>query len=150
MEAAKGKTILGIITAVLAYLKGSFNELLVVLAILMIFDYILGTTLALMSGSFTREKGIRGAVKKAGYMFLVTIGFLLDFTITFLADSTGLVLNTGGMFGYAITCYLIGTEGLSCLKCMGELGLPIPDFLLRGFGMLKDSAENPNKKDKSL
>lgn len=141
-NAIETKTAIGAITAVFGYLSGCLNELLVVLAILMVFDYILGTVAGLLTEGFNKEKGIKGIIKKIGYLFLVTLGFLVDFTLSFIGKSAGGNINTNGMFGYAVTCYLIGTEGLSCLKALNILGLPVPEFLSKAFGGIKDSAES--------
>ena len=135
------KSIIAVIAGVLSYLKGSFNELLVVLAILMVCDYISGVTAALSQGTFSVAKGLRGAVKKAFYLFLVLIGFLIDYSISYLATEAGLTIVTNGAFGIAITCYLIGTEGLSVVKCLVWLGLPVPDFVAKAFGKIRDRSD---------
>ena len=143
------KTIIGAVVIVIAYLCKSFNELLVVLGFIIISDYILGTMTALIKGQWSYKKGIAGAIKKLGCIFLVMIAFLLDLTITYLTDTVGLSLPLHGIFGLAITCYLIGTEGLSCLRTLAVLGLPIPSMMKKAFGLLSDTAVNLEKRQKN-
>ncbi len=146
MEQTAAKPLFAAVLGVLAYLRGALNELFVVLALLMLADYAIGVAGALVQGEFTVRRGISGAVKKACYLILVAIGFLLDYAVHVIASGTGIVLETNGMFGYTILCYLIGTEGLSCLRGLSRMGVRIPAFFLKGFGMLKTAAQ-PEEED---
>lgn len=141
METGAAKSLFAVVLGVFAYLRGALNELLVVLAMFMLADYIIGVTSALLQGAFTVRKGISGAVKKACYLLLVLIGFLLDYAIGYIGAHTGIQIETSGMFGYTIMCYLIGTEGLSCLRGLGRMGLRVPKFFLKGFGLLQSAAD---------
>ncbi len=135
------KSVIGTLAYVSGYIKGSFNELLVVLAIFIVCDYISGTVLALSKGEFSVRKGLLGAVKKLFYIFLVLMGFLIDMLVTTAGARLGLSLVTNGAFGLAINCYLIGTEGLSILESLVALGLPVPDFLKKALGIIKENGE---------
>jgi len=137
-ESTVTKGFIGSIVAVGAYLANCITSILVVLAILLIMDYIAGVTLALMQGCFDAKKGVQGAIKKLFYIFLVLLGFLLDFVITTASQDAGLSFSTGGFFGIAVTVYLIGNEGLSILESLVGIGLPVPPFLAKAFGYMKD------------
>lgn len=136
------KSVIGTIAYVAGYIKGSFNELLVILAIFMVCDYISGTVLALTRGEFSVKKGLLGATKKLFYIFLVLMGFLLDLLVSVTGEKLGLSIETMGALGMAINCYLIGTEGLSILESLVTMGLPVPDFLKKALGIIKDKAED--------
>ncbi len=140
-ETATAKSLFAVVLGVLAYLRGALNELLVVLAMFMLADYLIGVTGALMQGEFSVRRGVTGAVKKACYLVLVVIGFLLDYAISSVGIHTGIQIETSGMFGYTIMCYLIGTEGLSCLRGLGRMGVRVPNFFLKGFGLLQSAAD---------
>lgn len=135
------KSVIGMFMCVLSYLRGEFNELLVVLAVFIVCDYICGVTLALVKGSFSVRKGMLGAVKKLFYIFLVLMGFMIDLLVATAGNELGLTIATNGAFGMAINCYLIGTEGLSVVESLAELGLPIPEFMKKALGIIKDSGE---------
>ena len=141
------KSIIATIAYVSGYIKGSFNELLVVLAIFMVCDYISGTALALTKGEFSVKKGLLGAMKKLLYLFLVLMGFLVDLLITSAGARLGLSLATNGAFGLAINCYLIGTEGLSIIESLVAIGLPVPKFMKKAMGIIKETGENFNLDD---
>lgn len=136
------KSGIGLIAGVFAYLRGEINELLVVLAVFMVCDYVSGTVLALAQGKFSVKKGMLGAVKKLFYLFLVLMGFMIDFLLVKAGAQLGLSISTRGAFGMAINCYLIGTEGLSVIESLAALGLPIPKFLKKALGLIRDGAEN--------
>ncbi len=138
------KSFIGLFAGVFAYLQGAVNEMFAVLAILMVCDYVSGATAAMMEGSFSVKKGVVGAIKKSGYLLLIVVCFLLDYCINYMGLAIGMNLETNGMFGYAITCYLIGTEGLSCLKCLTKMGLPVPAYLQQAFGIIKQKGEGEN------
>lgn len=135
------KGYVGTFIGVFGYLAGSFNSLFVVLGLLMIIDYITGTTVAIRKKDFNREKGVWGAVKKLFYIFIVMVGFLADYTITYLSAQMGLTFTTGGLLGIAVTLYLIGNEGLSIIQNWVALDLPVPPFLKSMFGYIKDHSE---------
>ncbi len=136
------KSVLGTVFGVLGYIKGSFNELLVVLAIFIVCDYISGTVLALTKGEFSVKTGMKGALKKLFYIFLVLMGFLIDLMVSSVGLRLGFALATNGAFGMAITCYLVGTEGLSILESLAYLGLPVPGFMKKALGIIKETGEN--------
>ena len=139
-ENATTKGLVGAIVGVVAYLANRIDAVLVVLAIFLILDYIAGVTLALLQGKFDKKKGVQGAIKKLFYIVLVLIGFLLDFVISTVAQDAGLAFTTGGVLGLAVTLYLIGNEGLSILESLVGIGLPVPPFLQKAFGYVKDGS----------
>jgi len=132
------KGIIGAVMGVIAYLANCINAVLVVLAIFLVLDYIAGVTLALMQGEFDKRKGVQGAIKKLFYIVLVLLGFLLDFVVFTVSQDAGLAFSTGGFLGVAVTLYLIGNEGLSILESLVGMGLPVPPFLQKAFGYVKD------------
>lgn len=136
------KGTIGAVTGVFAYLVGCMSELVVALVILMIFDYITGVMAAFARKDLASWKGVIGIFKKVSFMLLVTLGFLLDFIISYLVqEKAGATFSTGGIFGIATTLWLIGTEGMSIIENLGAIGVPIPKFLRPAFSKLKNQAE---------
>ncbi len=140
MENAATKGAMGVVAGVFGYLCDSFNALLVVLGILMIVDYLTGVTVSLKKGTFDKNMGIWGAVKKLFYVLIVLLGFLADYTISDIAARAGIDFSTQGLLGIAVTLYLIGNEGLSITENWVILGLPSPTFLTKAFGFMKDQS----------
>ena len=152
MDTYISKGILGSILCVATYLINCVNEILIVLSILVIIDYLLGIiTKAILPGNWDKKISVRGAVKKIGYMICVLVSFLVDYVIMWLTNQCGIKFNTGGLFGVAVTCYFIGTEGLSILSHLHILGVPDIPFLSNAFTKLRDelsnSIDNTNKEE---
>ena len=141
MKAIEAKGLFAVLASVGGYLLNCLSEIIIILAVLMVIDFILGVSEALLDGGWKKGKGIRGVVKKIGYIVCVASGFLLDYVILWLAEKAGVNFSTGGFFGIAVTCYLIGTEGLSIFGHLVALGVPVPPFLKKGFGKLMDTSE---------
>lgn len=134
------KGVIGIASVVLGYLYDSLNVLLVVLAMLMIVDYLTGMIAAFKTKTFNADVGRWGAVKKLCFAFLVLMGFLIDFVILYLSKQAGIELSFKALFGIAVTAYLIGTEGFSACQNLIVIGIPVPEFLLSAFGLIKDQS----------
>ena len=143
-EGSKG--IIAACTGVLCYLYNCINEVLVVLAILMILDFLTGVVLAIKEHKWDKAVGVWGFIKKTMYIVTIMLGFLSDYTITSLAGQAGINFSTKGYLGIAVVLYLIGNEGLSLTKNLIALGCPAPPFLAKSFGLLKNTAESIDKK----
>lgn len=126
---AFGKGIFGALIAVFSFLYGCVTEIIIVLAILMIFDYITGVLVAKKLNKYNANKGFWGAIKKLSYIMVIVTGYLTDITINAFATMIGISFNTFGALGFSVVFYLIGNEGLSLYENWTKLGLPVPKFL---------------------
>jgi phage-related holin len=73
------------------------------------------------------------------------MGILLDALATYMGKYANETFTTKGMFGLAVTCWFIGTEGISALKNFKEWKVAIPPFLKKAFGKVKKSANTLGK-----
>ena len=135
------------VTGVIAYLVGCLNELVIILVLLMILDYVTGVIAAYFKKELSSWRGLRGILKKFSFMLLVILGFLIDFVAMHLMEKTGVQFDTHGIFGIATTCWLIGNEGLSILENTAIIGLPIPPFLKPALAKLKNQVEEMGDKN---
>lgn len=136
------KTLMGLVAGVFGYLAGRMTELIIVLAIMIILDYILGIVAGLKTKGFNSKTALWGTVKKLCYGILVMLGFLIDFVIKFAAENAGVAIPISGVFGFAVIIYLIGTEGFSCIQNLLLIGVNVPAFIEKAFGLLRDTAGN--------
>lgn len=136
------KTFLGALTYIFTFLTQSINEVFVVLAILMIFDYIMGVIRAIRNKSFNYDVGIWGVIKKLLYVMIIATGYLADFLVNYLVNKLGLNFKTYGSLGFVIVFYLIGNEGISLYKHWIFLGLPVPSIFLYVFKNFKSIAKD--------
>ena len=134
------KTILGLITAVMAYFWNRITEIMIILFIVLIVDYITGVVQGLLNGGFSWEKAWKGIVKKVMYAPVMLIGFIGDYIIMYVAQQINVDLGFSGVIGLAACIYLIGTEGFSIIQNLLLIGVPAPEFLQKVFGLMRDSA----------
>ncbi len=140
-ESVATKGFFGVIAGVFGYLAGCLNEIVIILAILVIMDYILGIAAVIMQGKqFDAKLALKGAFKKALYAFVIVLGYLGDYLIHYVSEGFGVVIPVRAILGIAVTLYLIGTEGFSICKNLILVGVPVPDWLLKFFGLVRDEA----------
>lgn len=142
-----GKGIFGALIAVFSFLYGCVSEMIIVLAILIIFDWITGVLVAKRNNTFNSKKGIWGAVRKLSYLMIIVTGYLSDISINAFAAMIGLDFNTYGALGFAVVFYLIGNEGVSLFENWTKLGLPVPLFLSKLFVNFKILSNTMVKKN---
>ena len=134
------KTLIASCTGVLLYLYNSVTEIIVILVLLMLADYITGLAVAFKQGCFHPSEGVWGAIKKSMYSIVIMCGFLADFIVNYLSKSISLPFQSAGLIGLAVTLYLIANEGLSIFRNLIVVGVPVPPILMKVFGYLKDEA----------
>lgn len=140
-ESTMTKGFIAVIAGVFGYLAGCINEMVIILAMLVIMDYILGIAAVFMQEKqFDGNLALKGAFKKALYAFVIVLGYLGDYLLHYMADGFGVVIPVKAILGVAVTLYLIGTEGFSICKNLILVGVPVPDWLLKFFGLVKDEA----------
>jgi toxin secretion/phage lysis holin len=142
-----GKGIFGASIAVFSFLYGCISEMIIVLAILILFDYITGVLVAKKDKTFNYNKGCWGAIKKLSYLMIITTGYLTDITINSFASIIGINFNTYGALGFCVIFYLIGNEGISLFENWSKLGLPVPGFLNNIFNNFKSLSNTISKKN---
>lgn len=136
------KSVFGAFIGVFLFLYNSITEIIVILALLMMADYITGIIIAFKNGCFHPSEGIWGAIKKSMYSIVIMCGFLADFIFNYLSKSIQVPVTSPGMIGLAVTLYLIANEGLSIFRNLVKIGIPVPDFLMKIFGYIKDESGN--------
>lgn len=128
------KFLVGIAGAIITYLFGGFDLSMQFLIILMITDYITGIITAYQLKQLCSSVGLKGIIKKCGYLVAVTIANMTDV----LTTSTGIIR---GMVIY----FLIANEALSVLENLGKLGVPIPNKLKSAIMKLKQTGDSTNE-----
>jgi toxin secretion/phage lysis holin len=135
------KGFMGICAGLVGYLASCINEMLIILIIFILMDYIVGMIAAIIQGAkFEFKKALLGALKKALYSVPIIIGYLGDRVILTVTADVGIALPMNAMLGFVVTIYLIGTEGFSITKNLMLIGVPFPEILLKFFGLIRDEA----------
>ena len=126
-------------------LAAYFNVLLIPLCVLVaviLIDYITGMAAASYTKQLNSRIGVMGIVKKAGYPALVAVGMVVDYLISSALVSIGIQLQINYCFGMIITIWLIINELISILENLGELHIPLPQFLVNMIKTLKGRVED--------
>ena len=130
----------GAVGALAAYLN-ILAVPLIVLGTVMVVDWFTGMVGASATGKLSSRVGVIGIIKKLCYLALVVVGGVIDYLIASALVSIGISLQINYCFGMIITIWLIINELISILENLGELGVPIPDFLRRSIHKIKDGVE---------
>ena len=140
---------LTIITA-LGVIAAYFNALLIPIAVLvavMVIDYISGMVSAKKTGELSSRLGVIGILKKVGYLALVAVGMVVDYLISSALTQVGINIQINYCFAMIIVIWLIVNELISILENLGEIGVPIPEFLRKSIHKIKDGVENKAGED---
>lgn len=133
--------IAGAIGALAAYFNVLLIPLLVLVAVMLI-DYVTGMAGASYTGKLNSRVGVMGIVKKAGYIALVAVGMVVDYLISSALVNIGIHIQITYCFGMIITIWLIINELISILENLGEMNIPLPQFLIKTIKSLKGNVEN--------
>ena len=124
------KTIINYIASTLlttiVYYLGGLDMALKTLLILMVLDYITGICKSIVNKKVNSIIGLKGIIKKVGYLILVALSFLLD----------GVVGDTGAIRNLVVY-FFVANEGISILENWGAMGLPLPSKILEVLEQLK-------------
>ena len=126
------KTVLAIGATTLHFLFGGWSLPLQILVAVVTIDYLTGLGAAFVG------KRLDSRIGSMGFFILVSLAHLLD-------KGTGMsapILQTATIW------YLVGNEGISITENLAEIGVPIPEPLLKALERYKrgEPAENPLEK----
>ena len=137
--------------AILSGLTAYFHVIAVPVALLfvvMLLDYLSGVANAYTKGEWSSRVGLRGIIKKVCYIGVVIVAAVFDWIIY-----SGLALVGVGFdhnsyyFGLIVAIWLIINECISILENLGEIGVPMPSFLLKGIKKLQKQIDKEDNED---
>lgn len=125
----------GVIASAVTYLFGGWTGVLSTLILFMILDYVTGIVVAAFfhksnkteSGSLSSVAGYKGLFKKIGILIAVAI-----------ANHVDILMGVNGVLLNAIIYGFIANEGLSILENIGNMGVKLPDKLVKALDTLLD------------
>ena len=119
----------------------------IILAAVMLVDYGSGIAKAWIGGAVSSRVGIMGIVKKVGYLAVVATSMAVDILIKFGAEALGTEVNVSYIFALPVIIWLILNECISILENVSACGAPVPQFLLKAIGGLKNKVEEEKNED---
>lgn len=134
------KNIINFVTSTLlttvVYFLGGLDIALKTLLIFILLDYVTGLCKAIVNKKVNSIIGIKGIIKKIGYLVVVALSVQLD-------NITG---GTGALRTLVIY-FFVANEGISILENWGSIGLPLPKKIMETLEQLKkENGGNENEK----
>lgn len=123
-----------LIVSSISYLLGGIDNLLIMLLIIMAIDYITGICKAIISKKINSIVGVKGIVKKFGYLLIVVLAVLID---KIIGDTSAIRV--------LVIYFFIANEGISILENWALMGLPLPNKLKQIFEQLKNESNEKNE-----
>ena len=120
---------------------------LALLLVIMVVDYISGMSKAYINGEWSSKVGFRGIIKKVGYMGVVIVAAVMDWVIYSGLKGVGVDIKMSYYLGLIVVIWLLINECISVLENLGEIGVPLPGFLIKGIKKLQKNIEDKGGKD---
>lgn len=121
----------GTLATALVYFLGGWDIALQTLLIVIVLDYITGICKAVYNKKINSSVGLKGIMKKIGYLIIVAVAVILDR----IAGNTGAIRTL-------VIYFFVANEGISILENWGGMGLPLPQKLTDTLEQLKND-NNP-------
>lgn len=112
------------------------------LIIVMALDYITGMIKAYNAGELCSRTGVKGALKKVGYMITVAAGAVVDYLLRGALVQAGVDLHIELFFGLLVAIWLIINELISILENLAAIGVPVFPALDKIIQRLKGTVAN--------
>lgn len=114
---------INLISSLFIFLIGGIDNSFKILLTFIIIDYLTGIIKAIYKKDISSKIGIKGIVKKIGYIFIVIVAALFD---RLIGDSS-MAVRSLTIFFFA------SNEAISILENWGTIGLPLPKKLYQVF-----------------
>ena len=128
------KNLINFITGTLftgiTYFLGGWDMALEILLWMIVLDYLTGVFKAIFNKKLNSEVGIKGVIKKVGYLIIVAVAVMLDRII----GDTGAIRNI-------VIFFFVANEGISLVENWVEMGLPMPQVIIDTLEQIKQKGD---------
>ena len=141
----KGNAIKAALAAALGALCAYGVQLLapvLVLVVVMLLDYATGMAKAWNAGELSSRVGLRGILKKVGYVATVGVAAVVDWLLRYGAGTLGWDWPVEFLFASIVIIWLVINELLSILENVSAIGAPVSGFLQALLKKLKVHTED--------
>ncbi len=122
------KSMLAAICALLGFLFGDRDGLMIALIGLIALDYISGVLAAIVEKKLSSEVGAKGIAKKMFMLLIVAVANIVDIN----------VIGEGHVLKSVTVVFYIANECISLIENAGRLGVPVPKKLIDVLEQLKN------------
>ena len=128
------KNLINFITGTLftgiTYFLGGWDMALEILLWMIVLDYLTGVFKAIVNKKLNSEVGIKGVIKKVGYLIIVAVAVMLDRII----GDTGAIRNI-------VIFFFVANEGISLVENWVAMGLPMPQVIIDTLEQIKQKGD---------
>ena len=128
------KNLINFITGTLftgiTYFLGGWDMALEILLWMIVLDYLTGVFKAIFNKKLNSEVGIKGVIKKVGYLIIVAVAVMLDIII----GDTGAIRNI-------VIFFFVANEGISLVENWVAMGLPMPQVIIDTLEQIKQKGD---------
>lgn len=128
---------INLIGSIFIFLVGGLDNLFIALLIFIVLDYLTGIIKSIYKKKLNSKLGLKGILKKLGYIFIVVVATLFDYLI---GDNSSAIRSL-------VIYFFISNEAISILENWGAMGLPLPNKIFQVFESLKDDKLTTNKRN---
>lgn len=114
----------------ISYLLGGWDMTIKILLIMIVLDYITGVFKAIYNKKLNSEVGIKGVIKKVGYLIIVAVSVEIDR----MMGDTGAIRNI-------VIYFFVANEGISVVENWGAMGLPMPQAIMDALEQIKQKGD---------
>lgn len=125
----------------LMYYLGIVSIPIIMLIFAMMIDYITGMMSACYNSELSSKKGIKGIIKKVGYLTLVFAAMIIDWLISQGLQQINIDTKYTVFFAVLVAVWLIINELISVLENLSRMGVPIPNFMKKLINRLKTTVD---------
>lgn len=118
------------ISSTILYLLGGWDIALKCLVIVMIIDYITGVMSAFFNKKVNSRIGLKGILKKVGYLCIVALSVILDT----ISGETGVIRTL-------VIYFFVANDGISIIENIAKMGVPMPKKLIDVLEQLKKKGD---------
>ncbi|MDE5576184.1 MAG: phage holin family protein [Oscillospiraceae bacterium] len=122
------KSFLAAICALLGFLFGDRDGLMIALIGLIALDYISGVIAAVVEKKLSSEVGAKGIAKKIFMLLIVAVANIVDIN----------VIGEGHVLKSVTVIFYLANECISLIENAGRLGVPVPKKLIDVLEQLKN------------
>lgn len=128
------KNLINFITGTLftgiTYFLGGWDMAIEILLWMIVLDYLTGVFKAIFNKKLNSEVGIKGVIKKVGYLIIVAVAVMLDRII----GDTGAIRNI-------VIFFFVANEGISLVENWVAMGLPMPQVIIDTLEQIKQKGD---------
>lgn len=135
----------GFFAAMLGVLTSMFGALAIPIILLVmcnVIDYGTGLVASKFRGQeISSYRGIQGITKKICMWLLIVVGAIVDELIVYGVAQMGIVIPFSFMVACVVALWLICNELISILENIKDIGVPLPEFLIKLTKNIKSQIE---------